>query len=288
MVRELWPRESGWALNVQDIDAYWLLLPIDRPPRESGWALNVQDIDAYWLLLPIDRPPRELGWALNVQDIDAYWLLLPIDRPPRESGWTLNVHDIDAYWLYLTTDRFIQPVTLIYHHLVPHFPWFKEPKPRKVHFSDNVDLYLCHTVPFLLIPIKISDSTRLSRNLTNSARQEMLRQRKIAHGGHEVGDTNEDPLLIPSDEEKEAVILSPPKAEVDSPFNPNYDSDYQEFLTEFLADDSLGNTSPTSPPAATPDIIFPITPSTALEADPPSPPSQTPSMVSVDSPTASA
>nr|GMC61256.1 U5 small nuclear ribonucleoprotein 40 kDa protein isoform X2 [Ipomoea batatas] len=117
-------------------------------------------------------------------------------------------------------------------------------------------------------------------------RQEMLRQRKIAHGGHEVGDTHEDPLLIPSDEKKEAVISSPPKAEVDSPFNPNYDSDYQEFLTEFLADDSLGNTPPSSPLAATPDIIFPITPSAAPEADPPSPPSQTPSMVSADSPTA--
>nr|GMC77874.1 hypothetical protein Iba_chr03fCG2660 [Ipomoea batatas] len=39
----------------QDIDAYWLRLPTDRPPRESGWSLNVQDIDAYWLRLPIDR-----------------------------------------------------------------------------------------------------------------------------------------------------------------------------------------------------------------------------------------
>nr|GMD63664.1 Integrase, catalytic core [Ipomoea batatas] len=73
-------------------------------------------IDAYWLLLSIDRAPRESGWALNVQDIDAYWLLLPIDRPPRESGLALNVQDIDAYWLLLPTDRFIQPVTLIYHH----------------------------------------------------------------------------------------------------------------------------------------------------------------------------
>nr|GMD47248.1 hypothetical protein Iba_chr10eCG11090 [Ipomoea batatas] len=234
----------------QDIDAYWLLLPIDRPPRGSRWALNVKDIDAYSLPLPIDRPPRESRWALNVQDIDAYWLLLPIDRPPRVSGWALNVQDIDAYWPLLPTDRFIQSVILIYHHLVPHFPRFKEPKPRK-------------------------------------AWQEMLRQRKIAHGGHEVGDTHEDPLLIPSDEEKEAVILSPPKAEVDSPFNPNYDSDYQEFQ-EFLADDSLGNTPPTSPLAATPGTNFPITSSAAPEVDPPSPPSQTTSMVSADSPTASA
>nr|GMD98909.1 hypothetical protein Iba_chr15dCG7290 [Ipomoea batatas] len=94
------------------------------------------------------------------------------------------------------------------------------------------------------------------------------------------------PNAWPNRPEKDAVILSPPKAEVGSPFNPNYDSDYQEFLTEFLADDSLGNTPPTSPLAATPDIIFPITPSAAPEVDPPAPPSQTPSMVSADSPTA--
>nr|GMC49266.1 uncharacterized protein LOC109166971 [Ipomoea batatas] len=251
----------------QDIDAYWLRLPTDRPPRESGWSLNVQDIDAYWLRLPTDRPPRESGWSLNVQDIDAYWLRLPTDRPPRESGWSLNVQDIDAYWLRLPTDRFIHPVASIYHHLVPHFPWFKEPKPRKKRDA-------------------VGPPSRRSLRLAEQAQQKMLRQRKIAHGGHEVGNTHEDPLLIPSDEEKEVAVPPPPETEVGSPFNPNYDSDYLEFLTEFLADDSLRNTPPASP--VTPDTVFPVIPSAAFEVDPPSPPSQTPSMISADSPTASA
>nr|GLL39644.1 uncharacterized protein LOC109166971 [Ipomoea trifida] len=114
--------------------------------------------------------------------------------------------------------------------------------------------------PPLLNTMKKRDAagppSRRSLRLAEQARQEMLRQRKIVHGGHEVGDTHEDPLLIPLDEEKEAVTLSPPKAEVNSPFNPNYDSDYQEFLTEFLADDSLGNTPPTSPLLTTPNKIF--------------------------------
>nr|GLL22202.1 uncharacterized protein LOC109166971 [Ipomoea trifida] len=93
--------------------------------------------------------------------------------------------------------------------------------------------------------------SRRSLRLIEQARQEMLRQRKLAHGGHEVGDTSEDPLPIPSDEEK-----------------------------EFLADDSLGDTPPASP--TTPDTTFP-----ASEVDRPSPPSQTPSMVSADSPAVS-
>nr|GLL46209.1 uncharacterized protein LOC109166971 [Ipomoea trifida] len=127
--------------------------------------------------------------------------------------------------------------------------------------------------------------SRRSLRLAEQARQEMLRQRKLAHGGHEVGDTPEDPLPIPSDEEKEVTPPPPLEARVGSPLNPDYDSDYVEFLTEFLADDSLGDTPPASP--ATPDTAFPFTPSVAFEVDPPSPPSQTPSMVSTDSPTAS-
>nr|GMD81302.1 hypothetical protein Iba_chr13eCG10290 [Ipomoea batatas] len=109
--------------------------------------------------------------------------------------------------------------------------------------------------------------------------------KKLAHGGHEVGDTSEDPLPIPSDEEKEVTPPPPPEAKIGSPLNPDYDSDYVEFLTEFLADDSLGDTPPASP--ATPDTAFPFAPSVAFEADRPSPPSQTPSMVSTDSPAAS-
>nr|GMC77893.1 uncharacterized protein LOC109166971 [Ipomoea batatas]GMC78633.1 uncharacterized protein LOC109166971 [Ipomoea batatas] len=127
--------------------------------------------------------------------------------------------------------------------------------------------------------------SRRSLRLAEQARQEMLRQRKLAHGGHEVGDTPEDPLPIPSDEEKEVTPPPPLEARVGSPLNPDYDSDYVEFLTEFLADDSLGDTPLASP--ATPDTAFPFTPSVAFEADRPSPPSQTPSMVSTDSPAAS-
>nr|GMD06377.1 hypothetical protein Iba_chr06bCG15460 [Ipomoea batatas] len=96
--------------------------------------------------------------------------------------------------------------------------------------------------------------SRRSLRLIEQARQEMLRQRKLAHGGHE--------------------------GKVGSPSNPDYDSDYAEFLAEFLADDSLGDTPPASP--MTPDTTFP-----APEVDRPSPPSQTPSMVSADSPAAS-
>nr|GLL21397.1 uncharacterized protein LOC109166971 [Ipomoea trifida] len=118
--------------------------------------------------------------------------------------------------------------------------------------------------------------SRRSLRLAEQARQEMLRQRKLAHGGQEVGDTSEDPLPIPSDEEKEATPPSLPGAKIGSPLNPDYDSDYVEFMTEFLADDSLGDTPPASP--ATPDTAFPSVPSTAFEADRPSPPSQTPSM----------
>nr|GLL27003.1 uncharacterized protein LOC109166971 [Ipomoea trifida]GLL35238.1 uncharacterized protein LOC109166971 [Ipomoea trifida] len=114
--------------------------------------------------------------------------------------------------------------------------------------------------------------SRRSLRLIEQARQEMLRQRKLAHGGHEVGDTSEDPLPIPSDEEKEVTPPPPPEGKVGSPSNPDYDSDYAEFLAEFLADDSLGDTPPASP--MTPDTTFP-----ASEVDRPSPPSQTPSMV---------
>nr|GMD70624.1 uncharacterized protein LOC109166971 [Ipomoea batatas] len=97
--------------------------------------------------------------------------------------------------------------------------------------------------------------SRRSLRLIEQARREMLRQRKLAHGGHEVGDTSEDPLPIPSDEEKEVTPPPPPEGKIGSPSNPDYDSDYAEFLAEFLADDSLGDTPPASP--MTPDTTFP-------------------------------
>nr|GLL21620.1 LRR receptor-like serine/threonine-protein kinase ERL1 [Ipomoea trifida] len=60
---------------------------------------------------------------------------------------------------------------------------------------------------------------RRSLRLAEQARQEMLCQRKLAHGGHEVGDTHEDHLPIPSDEEKKVTASPPPETEVGSPFD---------------------------------------------------------------------
>nr|GMC46740.1 leucine zipper putative tumor suppressor 2-like [Ipomoea batatas] len=114
---------------------------------------------------------------------------------------------------------------------------------------------------------------RSSKRLAERARQEALQQRKIAHGGHEVGDTQEDPLLILSDEEKEVTVQLPPKSETFSPVNPDYDFDYQEFLTEFLADESLTDTPPTPPYMVKSGANSPIVPTTAPGFDPPSPPS---------------
>nr|GMC71054.1 hypothetical protein Iba_scaffold61485CG0110 [Ipomoea batatas] len=74
----------------------------------------------------------------------------------------------------------------------------------------------------------------------------MLRKRKIAHGGHETGDTWDDPLLILSNEEGGTMVLVPPKVEVLSPANSDYDSNYLDFLSEMEvgAKDSPPNTLP--------------------------------------------
>nr|GMC52997.1 uncharacterized protein LOC109166971 [Ipomoea batatas] len=114
---------------------------------------------------------------------------------------------------------------------------------------------------------------RSSKRLAERARQEALQQQKIAHGGHEVGDTQEDPLLILYDEEKEVTVQLPPKSETFSPVNPDYDSDYQEFLTEFLVDESLTDTPPTPPYMVKSGANSPIVPTTVPGFDPPSPPS---------------
>nr|GMD39455.1 hypothetical protein Iba_chr09fCG13700 [Ipomoea batatas] len=90
----------------------------------------------------------------------------------------------------------------------------------------------------------------------------MLHQRKIAHGCHEVGDTWEDPLSIPSDEEKGAVVLVPPKAEVFSPANSDYDSDYLDFLAEMeaVAENPATNTSPVLLKVEATDLNFFLAP----------------------------
>nr|GMD01570.1 uncharacterized protein LOC109166971 [Ipomoea batatas] len=43
---------------------------------------------------------------------------------------------------------------------------------------------------------------RTSRRLAEIARQEMLRARRAANGGHEVGDTPSDPLILISEDEE--------------------------------------------------------------------------------------
>nr|GMC84736.1 hypothetical protein Iba_chr04cCG14450 [Ipomoea batatas] len=74
----------------------------------------------------------------------------------------------------------------------------------------------------------------------------MLRQRKIAHGAHETGDTWDDPLSVPSNEEGATMVLVPPKEEILSPANSDYDSDYLDFLSEMevCTKDSSPNTLP--------------------------------------------
>nr|GMC84735.1 hypothetical protein Iba_chr04cCG14440 [Ipomoea batatas] len=73
---------------------------------------------------------------------------------------------------------------------------------------------------------------RRSKRLAELARLEMLRQRKIAHGGHET--------------EGGTMVLVPPKVEVLSLANSDYDSNYLDFLSEMEvgAKDSPPNTLP--------------------------------------------
>nr|GMD66098.1 zinc finger BED domain-containing protein RICESLEEPER 2-like [Ipomoea batatas] len=68
---------------------------------------------------------------------------------------------------------------------------------------------------------------RSSRRLAEQARQEMLKARKAAHGGHEVGDTSTDPLVLTS-EDKE--METPPLAMERVPENQQNDDDYVLFL----------------------------------------------------------
>nr|GMC89510.1 hypothetical protein Iba_chr04eCG20090 [Ipomoea batatas] len=196
------------------------------------------------------------------------------DKVVREAydGMALNVQDIDAYWLRfswssdLSAEGSDLPVSLL--PLITH---------------------CLHSVCPNRVTMKRGDLNdtpkRRSKRLAEQARLESLRQRKIAHRGHKIGDTQEDPLFIPLDEEKEVVVLLPPKSKVSSPVNPDYDSDYQEFLAEFLADEPPVIALPTPPPAAKPDASPSQTPApTSPWIDPPSPLNPVPSSVTGDSP----
>nr|GLL27364.1 hypothetical protein Itr_chr05CG14630 [Ipomoea trifida] len=86
----------------------------------------------------------------------------------------------------------------------------------------------------------------------------------------------------------EVVVRLPPKSEVSSPVNPDYDSDYLDFLAkmEAMAEETPANIPPTPPQVAMPDAspsstLFPA----LLWTDPPYPLTPTPSSVTCDSPT---
>nr|GLL44944.1 uncharacterized protein LOC109166971 [Ipomoea trifida] len=147
----------------------------------------------------------------------------------------------------LRNDRASHSVAVIFHHLVPHFPWPKELKPRKKKGTAG-------------------PPSRRSLRLAEQARQEMLRQRKIAHGGHEVGDTHEDPLFIPSDEDQEMEVPPPPEAEVGSLLNPKYDSDYVEWNSWLMSPWGIPHLllqrlqTQSFPPCLPPRLIFRLLP----------------------------
>nr|GMD60130.1 DExH-box ATP-dependent RNA helicase DExH12-like [Ipomoea batatas] len=155
-----------------------------------------------------------------------------------DEGMALNVQDIDAYWL-----RFLRS---------------SDPRIGSLYLTVILSPHFIHPLP----PSKLhTEATRC------------------------MGDTQEDLLLIPSDEEHEVVVWLPPKLEVSSPVNPDYDYDYQEFLAEFLAEETPVNTPPTPPQMVKPDTSFPLIPTTSPWIDPPSPPSPMSSVVTGDSPT---
>nr|GMC82610.1 DExH-box ATP-dependent RNA helicase DExH12 [Ipomoea batatas] len=232
---------------------------INRNVRWTSQSLSGPPTDGLDLsVFPLTRPSSHKGGEADLKsDTGA----MPMgmgdkDEVVREAydGMALNVQDIDAYWLRFSCSSDLS--------------------------AEGSDL------PVTMKRGDLNDTPkRRSKRLAEQARLESLRQRKIAHRGHKIGDTQEDPLFIPLDEEKEVVVLLPPKSKVSSPVNPNYDSDYQEFLAEFLADEPPVIALPTPPPAAKPDASPSPTPApTSPWIDPPSPLNPVPSSVTGDSP----
>nr|GMD70600.1 uncharacterized protein LOC109166971 [Ipomoea batatas] len=78
----------------------------------------------------------------------------------------------------------------------------------------------------------------------------MLKARKAAHGGHEVGDTSTDPLVLTSEDEE---METPPPAMERVPENREYhqnDADYVLFLLKQSENEGPRNTSSPNSSAA--------------------------------------
>nr|GLL46444.1 uncharacterized protein LOC109166971 [Ipomoea trifida] len=88
---------------------------------------------------------------------------------------------------------------------------------------------------------------RSSHRLAEQARQGMLKARKAAHGGHEVGDTSTDPLVLTSEDEE---METPPPAMEQVLENRDYhqnDDDYVLFLLKQSENEGpRNNSSPNS------------------------------------------
>nr|GMD74913.1 DExH-box ATP-dependent RNA helicase DExH12-like [Ipomoea batatas] len=197
-----------------------------------------------------------------------------------DDGMALNVQDIDAYWLQ-------RKISQAYKQQINLQQSLKVAEDFDLRLSRSSDLSTESLDLAVFLSSIASVQSTPSESSIRPARLEARRQQKIDHGGHEVGDTQEDPLYIPSDEEKEVVVRLPPKSEVSSPVNPDYDSDYLDFLAEMevMAEESSANIPPTPPQMARPDASPSPTLVPALSwIDPPSPLTPTPSSVTGESP----
>nr|GMD79557.1 uncharacterized protein LOC109166971 [Ipomoea batatas] len=94
---------------------------------------------------------------------------------------------------------------------------------------------------------------RSSRRLAEQARQEMLKARKAAHGGHEVGDTSTDPLVLTSEDEE---METPPPAMERVPENQQNDADYVLFLLKQSENEGPRNISSPNSSAPTQESSY--------------------------------
>nr|GLL19953.1 uncharacterized protein LOC109166971 [Ipomoea trifida] len=94
---------------------------------------------------------------------------------------------------------------------------------------------------------------RSSRRLAEHARQEMLKARKAAHGGHEVGDTSTDPLVLTSEDEE---METPPPAMERVQENQQNDADYVLFLLKQSENEGPRNISSPNSSAPTQESSY--------------------------------
>nr|GLL35896.1 uncharacterized protein LOC109166971 [Ipomoea trifida] len=94
---------------------------------------------------------------------------------------------------------------------------------------------------------------RSSHRLAEQARQEMLKARKAAHGGHEVGDTSTDPLVLTSEDEE---METPPPAMERVPENQQNDADYVLFLLKQSENEGPRNISSPNSSAPTQESSY--------------------------------